>query len=76
MTPDAQWCAHAGNGDCGEPSKGLVAVYLRPCLEGGYLPPDRQAALRLPHLRRQNESKNDVNPARGDGQTIKKTFRR
>ena len=34
------------------------------------------AEAELPRLRRQNESKNNVNPARGDGQNIKKTFRR
>lgn len=33
-----------------------------------------RAALRLPHLRRQNEMQNDVNPARGGGQKIKKTL--
>ena len=47
---------------------------LWPCLESGYLLPRGRAALRLPRLRRQNESKNDVNPARGDGQKIKKTL--
>ena len=70
---DAQRRAHPGNGDSGEPPKGLVAVRSRPCLEGGHLPPYRQAALRLPRLRRQNESKNNVTPARGGGQKIKKT---
>ena len=52
--------ADTADGHGGQPEKGLVAVRSRSCLEGGHLPPDRQAALRLPRLRRQNESREDI----------------
>ena len=68
--------ATSENGEGAEGSGSVVAVLLRPCLESRHLLARGRAAVRLSRLRRQNEMQNDVNPARGDGQKIKKTFRR
>ena len=74
MARDPQRRTDTRDGDSRQPQKSVVDMSLWPCLESGHLLARGRAALRLPHLRRQNESKNDVNPARGDGQKIKKTL--
>lgn len=68
--------ADTADGHGGQPEKGLVDVSAGARLEGCHLPANRREEMRLPRLRRQNESKNNVIPARGDGQKINKTFRR
>ena len=69
----AQRRADAGNGHARQQQKGLVAVLHGTRVEIGHLSAHRRAAMRLPRLRRKNQAQNQVNPARGDGQRIKKT---
>lgn len=62
--------ADTGDGDRGQPQKSVVAVLLRPCLESHHLLARGRAAMRLPRLRREDQTQNQVNPARGDEQKI------
>ena len=65
--------ATSENGEGAEGSGSVVAVLLRPCLESHHLLARGRAAVRLPRLRRENQAQNQVNPARGGEQRIKKT---
>ena len=56
----AQRGADAGAGDGGQPEKGLVDVSAGARLEGCHLPANRREEMRLPRLRRQNESREDI----------------
>ena len=67
---DPQRRADTGDGDRGQPQKSVVAVLLRPRVESRDLLPRRRAAVRLPRLRRKNQTQNQVNSARGGGQKI------
>ena len=62
--------ADTGDGDRGQPQKSVVAVLLRPCVESRDLLPRRRAAVRLPRLRRKDQTQNQVNSAREGGQKI------
>ena len=62
--------ADTGDGDCRKPQKSVVTISLRPHVESGHLRPHRRAAKRLPRLRREDQTQNQVNPARGDEQKI------
>ena len=70
MARDPQRRADTGDGDRGQPQKSVVAVLLRPRVESRDLLPRRRAAVRLPRLRRKNQTQNQVNSARGGGQKI------
>ena len=62
--------ADTGDGDRGQPQKSVVAMLLRPCLESHHLLARGRAAVRLPRLRRKDQTQNQVNSAREGGQKI------
>ena len=56
MAPDAQRRAHPADGEHRQPEKGLVGMPPGPRLESCHLPPHRRKKMRLPGLRRKDES--------------------
>ena len=62
--------ADTGDGDRGKSQKGVVDMFIRPCPESHHLLARGRAAVRLPRLRRKDQTQNQVNPARGGGQKI------
>ena len=55
MAPDAQRLSYAADGHAGEQQARLVAVRLRPFVEGHHLFARGKAAVRLPGVRGQNK---------------------